>query len=221
MSGKRSPKLDLMRDARRVLEPNWLRPDERLIEFAPVWKLPVLEGVPRPPWPPEQLAKRILTVVGTVLLWIVGSVVMLALLVFLAEGLSGASAGGDVPSKQKRTKGPAVVVHGHGNNSDAGRLLTPALRRRGWWVLTNRRLAFVAPTGRSYSKFWSGSGPKTKIDGRIPVDTVLEVREGRYTCEEVHRTRKTRILRRTKPAGLYRRMLLSDGSGIDLRRRHQ
>jgi len=50
---------------------------------------------------------------------------------------------------------------------------------------------------------------------------VLEIPREQYAYDEDHRFRKTRMLRRTKPAGLYRRITLADGSGVDLRRRHQ
>ncbi|RRR99452.1 hypothetical protein [Glycomyces terrestris] len=211
------PRLDLTRDAPRVLQ-HWLRPDERLIEAAPVWGLPALDGIPKPPLTGDQLGRRTLKVVGLTLLWIVGSVVVLIVLVLLADGLGGG--GGE--SGGTRTKGPAVVLHGKGSGSVAGRLVTPALRRRGWWVFTNRRVAFVAPTGPSHAKFWSGSGPETELDGPVPVATVVEVGDTAYTYEgDVDRVRHTRILRRRKPAGLYKRVRFADGSGIDFRRRHQ
>ncbi len=216
----KAPAIDLTRDAQRVLGAGWLRPEERLIEAAPVWGLPSLDGIPKPPWESRQLARRIARIAGLVLLWTVGSVVMLILLAVVADGLSGASTSGS--SSTKPTKGPAVVLHGKGRESLAGRLVTPALRRRGWWVFTNQRVAFVAPVGRSYSKFWSGPGPETKIDGPVPVETVAEVPDTGYTYEgDVDRMRRTRILRRFKPAGLYKRIRLADGSGIDFRRRHQ
>lgn len=208
------PVLDLARDAERVLAAGWLEPGERILEWTPSWKLPAAEGIPKPPWP--SLPKRIAEVAGLVLLWIAGSVVVLVLFLLLADGLSGGEDGSG-----KRARGPAVVLHGKGSGSAMGRLAVPGLRRRGWWVFTNRRIAFVAPDARSHAKFWSGSGPETELDGPVPLDTVLQVREGGYTCDEAHRTRTTRILRRTKPAGLYRRILFGDGSGIDLRRRHQ
>ncbi|MEU6246664.1 hypothetical protein [Glycomyces sp. NPDC047010] len=212
----RPPKLDLKRDAKRVLQENWLHPGERLLEPVPVWKLPALDGVPAPPWSAAQLAKQVAKTVGLVLLWVVFSVVVAIVFVALAEGITGGGSSG----KTKRIKGPGVVLRGSGAGSMMARLVTPALRRKGWWVLTDRRLAFVA-VGRSYTKFWSGSGPETKIDGPVPLETVLEIPRDRYTYDEDHRFRKTRILRRTKPAGLYRRISLADGSGVDLRRRHQ
>ncbi|SDL32006.1 hypothetical protein SAMN05216298_3395 [Glycomyces sambucus] len=212
------PAVDLTRDAARVLGAGWLEPDERLIEAAAVWRLPALDGIPKPPWPADQLGARILKTTGLVLLWIVGSVVVLIVLIVLADGLGGG--GGE--SGSPKTKGPAVVLHGKGRDSLAGRLVTPGLRRRGWWVFTNRRVAFVAPRGRVSGRFWSGSGPEQEFPGPVPVDTVAEVRDSAYTYEgDVDRVRRTRILRRSKPAGLYKRVRFADGSGIDFRRRHQ
>lgn len=217
MTGTRPSKLDLKRDAQRVLQEHWLRPGERLLEAVPVWKLPALDGIPNPGWTAGQLAKQVVKVVGLALLWIVFSVLIAIVFVALADGITGS--GGD-SGKPKRIKGPGVVLRGEGEGSAMGRLVTPALRRRGWWVLTDRRVAFVA-VQRSYGKFWSGSGPETKIDGPVPLETVLEIPRQQYAYDEDHRYRKTRILRRTKPAGLYRRITLADGSGVDLRRRHQ
>ncbi|GAA1660764.1 hypothetical protein GCM10009830_02320 [Glycomyces endophyticus] len=214
----KDPAVDLTRDAQRVLGAGWLEPDERLIEAAPVWGLPALDGVPKPPWPADQLGRRAVKVVGLTLLWIAGSVVVLIVLLVLADGMGGG--GGE--SGSTRTKGPAVVLHGRGRESLAGRLATPALRRRGWWVFTNRRVAFVAPRGKVAAKFWSGSGPENEFAGPVPVDTVAEVRDTAYTYEgDVDRVRRTRFLRRRKPAGLYKRVRFADGSGVDFRRRHQ
>ncbi|MFB9658534.1 hypothetical protein ACFQS3_20055 [Glycomyces mayteni] len=218
MTANRPPKVDLKVDAKWVLNANWVRPDERLLEWAPVWKLPVMEGLPRPRMPLGQALQRIGKTIGLVLLWTVGSVVMLIVLAFVADGLSGASVGGG--GKTKRVKGPGVVLHGDGRASMMGRLVTPALRRKGWWVLSDQRVAFVA-VKRCYTKFLSGTGTEKKIDGPVPLETVLEIPRERYAYDEDHRYRKTAILRRTKPAGLYRRISLADGSGVDLRRRHQ
>lgn len=216
VSGRRPPKLDLKRDAKRVLEANWLRPDERLIEATPVWGLPALDGIPKPPWRAGQFAKAALRITGSTLMWIAGSVIVLVALAAVADGLGGGGGGNG-----KRLKGPAMILHGDGRDSLAGRLVTPDLRRRGWWVFTNRRVAFVAPR-RSHAKIWSGAGPETKISGPVPLETVVEVPDDRYTYEgDLHRMRRTRILRRVKPAGLYKRVRLADGSGIDFRRRHQ
>jgi hypothetical protein len=212
----KDPAVDLTRDAQRLLGAGWLEPGERLIEATPVWRLPALEGIPKPPWP--SLGKRVAKVVGLTLLWIVGSVVVLIVLLLLADGLGGG--GGE--SGSTRTKGPAIVLHGKGRDSLAGRLVTPAIRRRGWWVFTNRRVAFVAPRGRVSAKFWSGSGPENEFTGPVPLDTAAEVRDTAYTYEgDVDRVRRTRILGRRKPAGLYKRIRFADGSGIDFRRRHQ
>jgi hypothetical protein len=53
----------------------------------------------------------------------------------------------------------------------------------------------------------------------VPVRTVLEVRDTHYEFEgDVDRLRRTRIRRRYKPAGVYRRITFADGSGVDLRR---
>jgi hypothetical protein len=80
-------------------------------------------------------------------------------------------------------------------------------------------LAFVAVEGRTYGKFLSGSGKPSTFTGPVPIRTLVEVRDTHYTYEgEVDRLRRTRILRRCKPAGAYRRISFADGSGVDLRR---
>jgi len=199
-----------------MLERQWLEPGERTVDWIPMWKLPAFEGMPKPPWTSGQVMRRIAKVMWLTLAWIVGSVVLLIVLAFLADGLSGASGGG---SGRRKVKGPDVVLRGQGRESVMGRLVTPALRCRGLWVFTNRRIAFVAVEGRTHGRFLSGNGDPSEFAEPVPIRTVIEVREPDYRFEgDVDRVRKTRILRRSKPAGVYRRITFSDGSGIDLRR---
>jgi len=199
-----------------MLERQWLEPGERTVDWIPMWKLPAFEGMPKPPWTADQVMRRIAKVMWLTLAWIVGSVVLLIVLAFLADGLSGASGGG---SGRRKVKGPDVVLRGQGRESVMGRLVTPALRCRGLWVFTNRRIAFVAVEGRTHGRFLSGNGDPSEFAEPVPIRTVIEVREPDYRFEgDVDRVRKTRILRRSKPAGVYRRITFSDGSGIDLRR---
>ncbi|THV30100.1 hypothetical protein [Glycomyces paridis] len=212
----RTPRFDLKLDGPVMLERQWLEPGERLIEWAPVWRLPELDGIAKPPWTSEQVARRVWKVVWLTLAWVLGSVVLLIVLAIIGDGLSGASADG--PSGKR--KGPNVVLRGGGGDSIMGRLVTPALRCRGVWAFTNRRIAFVEVTGRTYGRFLSGSGEPSDFEGPWPVRTLVEVREGGYEYEgAVDRMRCTRILRRFKPAGVYRRITFADGSGVDLRKR--
>jgi hypothetical protein len=208
----RNPRFDLKLDSPGLLERQWLEPGERLIDWIPQWKLPVLEGVPRPWWTADQVLWRIAKTLG----WIVGSVFILIVLAFLADGLSGASVDG---GSGQKVKGPNVVLHGKGRDSVMGRMVTPALRYRGLWVFTNRRIAFIAVEGRTYGKFLSGSGDPSEFAEPVPISTVIEVRDTHYEYDgEVDRLRRTRLLRRYQPAGVYRRIAFSDGSGVDLRR---
>ncbi|MEV3938312.1 hypothetical protein AB0K52_20340 [Glycomyces sp. NPDC049804] len=212
----RTPRFDLKLDSKGMLERQWLEPEERLIDWIPQWKLPDFEGIPKPPWTSEQVVRRTAKIAWLTLVWIVGSVVLLIVLSFIAEGLSGADGGS---GGGKKLKGPNVVLHGEGRDSMLGRMATPGLRSRGLWVFTNRRLAFLVVEGRTYGKFLSGSGKPSEFDQPVPVRTVLEVRDARYEFEgDVDRLRRTRILRRFKPAGVYRRITFADGSGVDLRR---
>jgi hypothetical protein len=212
----RNPRFDLQLDSPGLLERQWLEPGERTIDWIPQWKLPEFEGVPRPPWTAEQVLRRVAKVVALTLAWIVGSVVLLAVLAILSDGLSGGSADG---SGRPKLKGPDVVLRGKGRGSVMGRLVTPELRCRGLWVFTDRRIAFVAVEGRTYGRFLSGSGSPSTFTEPVPIRTLFEVRDTQYEYEgEVDRLRRTRILRRFKPAGVYRRIAFADGSGIDLRR---
>jgi hypothetical protein len=212
----RNPRFDLKLDSPGMLERQWLEPGERTVDWIPMWKLPAFEGMPKPPWTADQVMRRIAKVMWLTLAWIVGSVVLLIVLAFLADGLSGASGGG---SGRRKVKGPDVVLRGQGRESVMGRLVTPALRGRGLWVFTNRRIAFVAVEGRTHGRFLSGNGEPGVFAEPVPIRTVIEVREPDYRFEgDVDRVRKTRILRRSKPAGVYRRISFPDGSGIDLRR---
>jgi hypothetical protein len=199
-----------------MLERQWLEPGERTIDWIPQWKLPVFDGVPRPSWTADQVLRRVAKVLWLTLAWIAGSVVLLIVLAFLADGLSGASVNGP---GGKKVKGPDVVLRGQGRESVMGRLVTPAMRCRGLWVFTNRRIAFIAVEGRTYGKILSGNGDPSEFTGPVPIRTVIEVREPDYEFEgDVDRLRRTRILRRFKPAGVYRRISFADGSGVDLRR---
>ncbi|MFG3342553.1 hypothetical protein [Glycomyces sp. NPDC048151] len=212
----RTPKFDLRLDSPGLLDRQWLEPDERVIDWIPQWRLPVFDGVPKPPWTGEQVLRRTARVALLTLLWIVGSVVLLIVLAVIGEGLSGASSGGP---DGKKTKGPDVVLRGRGRESMMGRMATPALRCRGLWVFTNRRIAFIEVRARTCGKFLSGSGEPNEYTEPVPIRTLIEVRDAQYEYEgEVDRLRRTRILRRYKPAGVYRRISFTDGSGIDLRR---
>lgn len=211
----RIPKFDLKLDSKSMLERQWLEPDETIIDWIPQWKLPVFEGVPKPPWTSAQVLGRFWKILWLTLAWIAGSVVILIVLAAVGDGLSGAGGG----SSSKKLKGLNVVLHGDGRDSMLGRMVTPGLRSRGLWVFTNRRLAFVVVEGRTYGKFLSGSGKPSEFSEPVPLRTVLEVRDTHYRYEgEVDRMRRTRILRRFKPAGVYRRIGFVDGSGVDLRR---
>ncbi|MEU5155345.1 hypothetical protein [Glycomyces sp. NPDC021274] len=211
----RNPRFDLQLDSPGLLERQWLEPGEKTVDWIPQWKLPEFEGVPRPPWTIEQVLRRVAKVLWLTLVWVVGSVVLLIVLAILADGLSGADAGGS----GKKVKGPNVVLRGKGRDSVMGRLITPELRCRGLWVFTNRRIAFVAVDGRTHGKLLSGSGDPSTFTEPVPIRTLFEVRDPQYRYEgEVDRLRRTRILRRFKPAGVYRRITFADGSGIDLRR---
>ncbi|MFC3493322.1 hypothetical protein [Glycomyces rhizosphaerae] len=212
----RTPRFDLKLDSPGMLERQWLEPGERLIDWIPQWKLPAFDGIPRPPWTFEQVAWRIAKFLWLALAWIIGSVIILIVLAFLAEGLSGASVDG--PDGRK-LKGPNVVLRGQGRESILGRMVTPALRCRGLWVFTDRRIAFIAVEGRTYGKFLSGSGKPGEFAEPVSIRTLIEVRDNQYQYDsEVDRLRRTRILRRFKPAGVYRRIAFADGSSIDLRR---
>lgn len=213
----RNPRFDLLLDSPGLLERQWVEPGERVIDWIPQWRLPVFEGVPRPPWTAEQVLQRIAKTAGLTLAWALGSVVLLIVLAILADGLSGASLGGG--GSGKKLKGPNVVLRGQGRDSVMGRMVTPALRCRGLWVFTDRRIAFVAVEGRTYGKLLSGNGDPSEFTEPVPIRTLIEVRDTHYRYDgEVDRLRRTRILRRFKPAGVYRRISFADGSGIDLRR---
>jgi hypothetical protein len=213
----RNPRFDLKLDSPGMLERQWLEPGERTIDWIPMWKAPVCEGVPKPPWTADQVLRRIAKAMWLTLAWIVGSVVLLIVLAFLADGLSSSSASGP---EGRKVKGPDVVLRGQGGRESVmGRLVTSALRSRGLWVFTNRRIAFVAVEGRTHGRFLSGNGDPSEFPEPVPIRTVIEVREPNYRFEgDVDRVRRTRILRRSKSAGVYRRISFLDGSGIDLRR---
>lgn len=211
----RTPRFDLTLDSPQMLDRQWLEPGETLTDWIPMWNLPVFEGIPKPRWTFEQIAWRVAKILWLTLAWIAGSVVLLIVLALIGEGLDGGSGDGS----SDKVKGPDVVLRGRGRESVMGRLVTPAMRGRGLWVFTNRRLAFVKVESRTYGKYLSGSGKPSEFPQPVPIRTIIEVRDTQYRYEsEVDRLRRTRILRRVKPAGVYRRVSFSDGSGVDLRR---
>ncbi|WP_026928593.1 hypothetical protein [Glycomyces tenuis] len=215
----RTPTFDLKRDARRALERGWLREGERLVEQVPVWRLPQLRGIPKPPLTFGRIARSTGRFIVRLPLYAVIGVLALAVL---------GEAGGDVALRDSTSgpKRPAVVISGNGRESIAGRLVTAALRNRGIWVLTDRRLAFLTVRGRTYSKFFSSdpTPQDSPEDSNVQalLETVIEIPGGAYRyAGKVDGMRTTRITRRAKPTGVYHRVAFEDGSTIELRNRVQ
>lgn len=208
---------DLKRDSRRALEREWLRGGERLIEQVPVWRLPQLRGIPKPPLTFGRAARTAGRAIARLPLYaVVGALVALS------------DAGGDIAVKEPTSgpRRPAVVISGDGRGSIAGRLVAPSLRDRGIWALTDRRLAFLTVRGRTYSKFFSSDpapeGPAEPVDHQGALETVIEIPAGAYRYDgKVDGMRTTRVTRRAKPTGVYHRVVFEDGSAIELRSRVQ
>jgi len=210
------PVFDLKRDSIALLRGQWLEEGESVVAWTPVWRLPRLDGIPAPGIPVEhalRVTARVLAkaplyaILGVFVLWALGE-----------AGGGNASAGGG-----SAAKGPAVVIRGQGRDSLTGRLVTPALRARGLWVLTDRRLAFVAIRGWVYSKTFSNDPETGDEERRLPPvahDTVFYARSRAYRYEGLlKRTRRTRLTRREKPAGRYHIVTFTDGSTVELRAR--
>lgn len=203
---------DLRGDSRRMMEHQWLQEGEWLREYVPTWRLVRFEGLPRP----YPTAGQAWAAIGRFVVRIPLYLVLVFFIVMLM------SEGGGEPSGSGR-KGPPVVVWGEGLQCRAGSLAVPALRRRGVWALTDRRVAFLGIRGRTYSKLFS-SNPEPDAEAEeyrpVRVETVAEFPVGEWSYEgTVERTRRTRVLKRVKPAGPYHRIVFADGSGIDIRKR--
>lgn len=204
---------DLKRDSIALLRGQWLEEGESVVAWTPVWRLPRLDGIPAPAVPVGHALRVTARIAAKLPLYaIIGIFALWAL---------GESGGGTASVGGGGAKGPAVVVRGQGRDSMAGRLVTPALRARGIWVLTDRRLAFVAIRGWVYSKAFSND-PSTEEEKRrlppVPHDTVFYARSGAYRYEgKIKRTRRTRLTRREKPAGRYHVVAFPDGSTVELR----
>ncbi|HEX2143380.1 MAG TPA: hypothetical protein VHG10_02615 [Glycomyces sp.] len=201
---------DLRRDGKTLLEREWLQEGEWLRECAPSWRLPVFDGIPKP----HPTAGQAWAAVGRFIVRI-----PLYLFVFWIV-LLAAESGGDVGTSSSRR--PATVVWGDGLATKAGGLATPALRRRGIWALTDRRVAFLGVRARTRSRLFSTAptpgGPHEDYRP-VPIETVAEFPAGEWRYEgTVERTRTTRFLKRAKPIGSYDRIVFTDGSGIDIRR---
>lgn len=200
---------DLLRDSRTLLEREWLRPQERLRKHAPTWRLVRFEGIPRPRPTAAQAAMAVGRFIVRIPLYL-----FLAWIIVLAME----SGGGDLEKPRRRT--PMVIVWGQGRDSRAGSLATPALRRRGIWALTDRRLAFLAVRARTSSKLFSTEplrGNDAHAEYRpVPIETVAEFPADEWRYEgTVERTRTT-LRGRVKPVGRYHRIVFADGSGVDL-----
>lgn len=203
---------DLKRDTVAMLRGQWLEEGESIVAWTPVWRLPALDGIPAPAVPLGHALRVTARIVAkTPLYAIIGVFALWAL----------GESGGDIGSGG--SKGPAVVIRGSGRDSMAGRLVTSALRARGVWVLTDRRLAFVAIGGWVYSKAFSSNPSPSETERSLPPvphETVFYARSGAYQYDGVRRrTRQTRLTRREKPAGHYHVVSFTDGSTVELRRR--
>lgn len=211
---------DLKRDSYALLRFQWLEADEKLIAWTPVWKMPRLSGIPRPPMPLSYVLARI----GG-FLWRAPLFLILAALALYALGEAGGGGdlGGGGGGSKKYRKGPPVLIRGEGANSEAGRLVTHALRSRGIWVLTDRRLAFVTVRGRTCSRLTSAEATpedrRRRPESPVPVDDRVEVRADRFQRVLAREVRlRTRLLRRTVTVGVYDSAVFPDGSGVAFRR---
>ena len=213
---------DLKRDSYALLRFQWLEAGEKLIAWTPVWRMPRLDGVPRPPVPLSYALRKL----GGVL-WRVPLFVILGALALYALGESGGGGdlggGGGGGPKRKYRKGPPVLIRGEGAGSAAGRLVSHALRSRGIWVLTDRRLAFVTIRGRTCSKLTSTEATpddrRRRPEAPVPVDNVVEVRSDGFQRVLAREVRlRTRLLRRTVTVGVYDSAVFPDGSGVAFRR---
>lgn len=210
------PVFDLKRDSIAFLRGQWLEEGEAIVAWTPVWRLPRLNGIPAPGVPLGHALRVTARIAAKAPLYAI-----IGLFVLWALGESGGGGGGG----GSKVKGPAVVLRGQGRDSMAGRLVTPALRARGLWILTDRRLAFVAIRGWVYSKTFSND-PSTEDEERelppVPHDTVFYARSGAHRYEgTLSRTRRTRFLKREKPAGRYHVVTFPDGSTVELRVRRR
>ncbi|GAB3656342.1 hypothetical protein GCM10028833_31880 [Glycomyces tarimensis] len=197
-----------------MLEREFLEHGERLYEWVPVWhRLPVLEGIPKPRRTVSEAAAALPRAIGRLLMRTVGIVVVI-IVVFMAES-------GDVGSGVGRS--PSIVARGQGERSQVARAIAPALRRKGVWVLTDRRLAFVEVRGRVWGEWISSEPGKNASAERYPsveAAVLVEIPAEQFVFEpRIERTRKRRITGRRKHVGYYRRVVFPDGSRIDFRKR--
>lgn len=202
----RTPAFDLKRDGKAMLREQWLVPGERLRGYVPVWKIVELDGIPKPAPTVDQVARKTLFVISRIPIYL-----LIAWLLALAGDAGGAG------SSRRR---PPVVIWGDGARSLAGRMVTSALRSRGIWVLTERRMAFLRIRGRTYSKLFSSDpegGDKAEPLPPVPVEAVVEIPSTEWRYEGVvERTRRRRLTGRTRIVGRYHRIVFPDGSGLDV-----
>ena len=199
-------KFDLVRDARWVLEKQWLKEDERLIAYAAVRAEQTCVEVSgyRPNGRPSgNVIIRVLRGIGT-------GIVYGLFFWLIAENYSGQTV---------NRKAPAVIVWG---TAPRPLSLPPKLDvfDHGIWVLTDKRIAFLQIDQASeavHSKQENTLKP-------VPVELVSIMEHGAVTYKgKIERTQHTRIRKRLKWKEEFYRSELNDGSGVDIlvRRPHQ
>ncbi|THV41628.1 hypothetical protein [Glycomyces buryatensis] len=184
-----SSEFDFERDAQSLIRRQWLGAGERLRVCAPVRKPIEFDGIPKPPPTPGQVARGTLRVLGWTLLW---------MLFFWILAILEAN---DVNYGGSRHRQRSIVIWGKGSESQAGRIVSSAMRSRGIWVLSDRRFAFLKVDAKSQG---------------IQVETVAAAPATAWRYSGlVDRTKRGRLTGRYRVQGRYHRIVFPDGSGID------
>ncbi|SDD48148.1 hypothetical protein [Glycomyces harbinensis] len=204
----------LRTDVEPLLKERLLWPGERLLNFRPINgddTSPGLQGF-SPPLTGGQRLLKVLGYVGIGLLF----VLIFPILIYALEGVGSSSKDDGRDSRRRRP----IYAWGDGAASAAAKAVLPTMQRTGVWVVTDKRLVFVALNGRFTALAPHQTGEAGREPGPIEVETVVEMVAGRFAYQgQVERTRTT-WLRREKPIGPYHRIAFPDGSGIDVRHRY-
>jgi hypothetical protein len=204
----------LRTDVEPLLRERWLHPGERLVDFRPLEETgtaPGLEGFS----PQRTAGQRFLRVLGYIGLGLL-FVLIIPILFYALDGAGGA----EDEAKDYRRRRP-LYAWGDGAASAAAQAVLPTLKRTGVWVLTDRRLAFVALHGKTTATAPHETGEGDRRPGPVEAETLVELDADRYAYQgSVERTRTSAVLRREKPVGAYHRIAFPDGSGLDMRHRY-
>lgn len=191
-------KFDVTRDCRWALQKEWLNQQEQLIAYAGVDLGKTYVEVPghyRDGRPYGNLIIKSIKALG----W---GIVYGLFFWLIADNYSGRSVDREAPP---------VVVWGSSSVSQA--LPTGLYQARGVWAISDARIAFLQIEDTTTSTEHSTDGGMKPSPVRLT--PIFEAKDFRYRGR-IERSRHTRFTKQLKWSAEFHRVVLNDGSGVDL-----